>query len=125
VFLIKKNAKVDERRCQKQPERQMSRRRSTFSQADVTRASRGAVKAGLPVRRVEIDATGKIVIVCVEDVPEQQFDDPAGFEERLLKSLAERRKRKPATALGAVKVAKSGNAPQWPSGVGQSGLSVR
>jgi hypothetical protein len=46
------------------------------------------------VRRVEIDATGKIVIVCVEDAPEQQFDDPAGFEECLLKSLAERRKRK-------------------------------
>jgi excisionase family DNA binding protein len=71
VLLIRKKAKVNERRCQKQPERQMSRRRSTFSQADVTRASRGAAKAGLAVRRVEIDATGKIVIGCVEDAPEQ------------------------------------------------------
>jgi hypothetical protein len=83
-----------------QPEREMSRRQSTFSQADVTRAMRGAMKAGLTVRRVEIEATGKIVIVCVEDAPDQQFEDPAGFEERLRRSLAERRKRKPRKTDG-------------------------
>jgi hypothetical protein len=77
----------------------MTRERS-FTQADVTRAIRGALKAGLPVRRVEIDENGKIVIVCVEDAPEQQFDDPAGFEERLRRSLAERRKRKPRKTDG-------------------------
>lgn len=78
----------------------VSRAPAKFRQADVSRAVRGAIKAGLSVSRVEIDATGKIVIVCVEDAPEQQFDDPADFEERLLKSLAERRKRKPRKTDG-------------------------
>ena len=48
-------------------------RAAAFSQADVTRASRGALKAGLPVRRVEIDAAGKSVVICSEDA---EFFDP-------------------------------------------------
>jgi hypothetical protein len=54
----------------------MSRRAAAFSQADVTRASRGALKAGLPVRRVEIDAAGKIVVICSDDAPERSLPVP-------------------------------------------------
>ena len=42
----------------------MSRRAAAFRQVDITRAARGAVRAGLPVSRVEIDQTGKIVVIC-------------------------------------------------------------
>jgi hypothetical protein len=42
----------------------MARGSITFKQADVTRALRGAVAAGVDVARVEIDArTGKIVLI--------------------------------------------------------------
>jgi hypothetical protein len=41
----------------------MPRGPSTFRQQDVTRALRAAVAAGVDVTRVEIDKTGKIVIV--------------------------------------------------------------
>jgi hypothetical protein len=41
----------------------MSRRPQRFTQADVTRAIRGAQAAGLTIARVEIDVEGKIVIV--------------------------------------------------------------
>jgi hypothetical protein len=41
----------------------MSRRAQPFTQTDVTRAAKGAVKAGLTVRRVEI-CEGKIVIIA-------------------------------------------------------------
>ena len=36
--------------------------RARFTQADVTRAARGAVAAGLCVVRLEIDQTGKLAI---------------------------------------------------------------
>ena len=39
----------------------MSRGAQTFTQNDVTKACKGAVKAGLEIQRVEIEA-GKIVI---------------------------------------------------------------
>jgi hypothetical protein len=39
----------------------MSRGAQTFTQFDVTKAIKGAVKAGLDVKRVEIEA-GKIVV---------------------------------------------------------------
>jgi hypothetical protein len=42
----------------------MPARPSPFRQADVTRAVKGAVAAGVPVGRVEIDRNGKIVIVA-------------------------------------------------------------
>ena len=40
----------------------MSKGAQTFTQSKVTRALRGAVKAGFKVRRVEIDASGNIVL---------------------------------------------------------------
>jgi hypothetical protein len=46
-------------------------RRQTFKQADVSRALRGAVNAGLSVARAEIDAAGRIVLV---------FSGPEGTE---------------------------------------------
>ncbi len=60
----------------------MSRRSSSFRQIDVTRAMRGAFKAGLPVRRVEIDAAGQIVVICSEDTPDQP-ESADGWEARL------------------------------------------
>lgn len=41
----------------------MTRRAVPFRQADVTRAVRGALTAGVEIARVEIDRNGNIVIV--------------------------------------------------------------
>ena len=41
----------------------MSRGPQAFRQADVTKAIRGTVSAGLAVQRVEIDRDGKIVVI--------------------------------------------------------------
>jgi len=41
----------------------MSRGQQTFRQGDVTKALKATVKAGIAVRRVEIDKKGKIVVV--------------------------------------------------------------
>jgi hypothetical protein len=47
-----------------------------FTQSDVKRAASGAIKAGLAVRRVEIDRSGKIVIFIGGDEPiDQQFNE--------------------------------------------------
>ncbi|PSJ36231.1 hypothetical protein C7I55_27300 [Sphingomonas deserti] len=40
----------------------MSRRALRFRQSDLTRAVRGAEKAGLRIERIEIETSGKIVI---------------------------------------------------------------
>ena len=40
----------------------MSRSAQSFTQGDITRAVKGAVKAGLNVQRFEIDRDGKIVV---------------------------------------------------------------
>lgn len=44
-------------------------RRTAFREADVSRAIKGALKAGLPVLRVEIDRDGKIVVLIGEPHP--------------------------------------------------------
>lgn len=41
----------------------MSREPQSFKQTDLTKTIRGARKAGLDVKRVEIDRAGKIVII--------------------------------------------------------------
>ena len=41
----------------------MTRARTPFRQADISRAVKGATAAGLVIGRVEIDQDGKIVIV--------------------------------------------------------------
>jgi hypothetical protein len=42
----------------------LARRARTFKQADVTRALRATVAAGIAVQRIEIDSSGKIVVVA-------------------------------------------------------------
>jgi hypothetical protein len=59
----------------------MTRRGPTFTQSQISRAARGAMKAGLSVSRVEIDANGKIVLIC-GDVPPPAAP-PDDFEARL------------------------------------------
>ncbi len=55
----------------------MSRGQQTFRQNDVTKALKATVKAGIAVRRVEIEKNGKIVVVTATaqdadgDAPEQ------------------------------------------------------
>ncbi|MGY2986491.1 hypothetical protein ACVI1K_003838 [Bradyrhizobium sp. USDA 4508] len=56
----------------------MSRGPQTFRQADVTKALKGAVAAGIDVRRVEIDRDGKIVVVA--GGPDQQVKEPSSDE---------------------------------------------
>ena len=53
----------------------MARTPSAFREQDVTRAIRAADAAGCPVRRVEIDRDGKIVLVIVD-----AKDQPASIE---------------------------------------------
>jgi hypothetical protein len=44
----------------------MSRGPSIFRQSDVTRAIKGAAAAGVHIARIEIDKTGKIVIITAD-----------------------------------------------------------
>jgi hypothetical protein len=43
----------------------MSRGAQTFRETDVTKAVKGAIAAGIDIKRVEIDRDGKIVVVSV------------------------------------------------------------
>jgi hypothetical protein len=54
----------------------MSRRAQPFTQFDVTRAAKGAVKAGLTVQRVEIDREGKIILFTGKQ-PKRPDDEDA------------------------------------------------
>jgi hypothetical protein len=47
----------------------MPRAPSTFRKNDMTRAVEAVQAAGLPVRRVEVDKAGKIVVITGEDDP--------------------------------------------------------
>ncbi|MEY8838314.1 hypothetical protein AB9K41_04645 [Cribrihabitans sp. XS_ASV171] len=42
----------------------MAKRAAIFTQADVTRATKGVLAAGLPVVGVEIGQDGKIIVMC-------------------------------------------------------------
>lgn len=56
----------------------MANPRAPFRQIDVTRAAKGALAAGLPVGRMEIDTDGKIIIVIGEPgavVEKNDWDD--------------------------------------------------
>jgi hypothetical protein len=46
-----------------------------FTKSDVTRAASGAIKAGLAVRRIEIDRSGKIVIFIGGEPIDQQSNE--------------------------------------------------
>jgi hypothetical protein len=58
----------------------MSRRALPFTEDAVRRAARGAVSAGLTVQRVEVDATGKIVIVCASERSTEAAKTPEEIE---------------------------------------------
>src|SRR5262249_53431439 len=57
----------------------MSRAPSTFRQQDVTRAVKAVTAAGVRIARVEIDKTGKIVIITAD--PTNQPDETTGANE--------------------------------------------
>ena len=52
----------------------MSRGQQTFKQSDVTKALKATVKAGIAVKRVEIEKNGKIVVVTArpQDADEEK-----------------------------------------------------
>jgi hypothetical protein len=54
----------------------MSRSAQTFKQGDVTKAAKGAVKAGLNVQRIEIDKkTGNIIVFTGNMPVEEQSNE--------------------------------------------------
>lgn len=48
----------------------MTRRRANFTQADVTRAIRGAQAAGLRIVNVEIDLETGVLVIVTDQAPE-------------------------------------------------------
>ena len=53
----------------------MSRIVQPFKQGDITKAVRGAVKAGLDVQRVEIDRDGRIVVIAGKTSTYPEIED--------------------------------------------------
>jgi hypothetical protein len=53
----------------------MTRARSIFRQQDVTKAIKGAAKAGVNIAKIEIAKDGKIVIISAGAEPSVQNDD--------------------------------------------------
>ncbi len=54
----------------------MSRGQQTFKQGDVTKALKATVKAGIAVKRVEIEKSGKIVIVTTRTEDAENGEKP-------------------------------------------------
>ena len=54
----------------------MAARRSSFRQWDLQRALRAVKRSGLEVLRVEVEATGKLVIVTTGDTPTAETSTP-------------------------------------------------
>jgi hypothetical protein len=50
----------------------MSRGAQSFKQGDVSKAIRAAVKAGLPVARVEVSPEGRIIVIAGKPREEEQ-----------------------------------------------------
>jgi len=53
----------------------MSRGAHKFKQGDVTKALKGAVNAGLAVKRFEIDRDGKIVVIAGRPDGQEQANE--------------------------------------------------
>jgi len=53
----------------------MTRAPSLFKQQDVTKAAKGAAKAGVNIARIEIAKDGRIVIISAGAEPSVQNDD--------------------------------------------------
>lgn len=51
-----------------------------FSQADIKRAASGVMAAGLNIARIEVDLTGKIVIIPGEPKPGTESNEWADLE---------------------------------------------
>jgi len=72
----------------------MARGPTTFRQRDVAAAIKAVRHAGIEVARVEIDKTGKIVIISSVRVPpplpEPEFDE---WEARIKRNLAKEKAR--------------------------------
>jgi hypothetical protein len=50
----------------------MARGAQTFRQADITRAIKAAVRAGVPVARVEVSPEGRIIVIAGKPREEEQ-----------------------------------------------------
>jgi hypothetical protein len=55
--------------------------KTMFRQGDVTKALKGAVKAGLNVQSFEIDRNGKIVVITDKASKQPETEDVAAFIE--------------------------------------------
>jgi len=53
----------------------VARARSAFRQQDVTRAVKAVAAAGVGIARIEIDKTGKIIIIAAPPAEPGQQDD--------------------------------------------------
>ena len=81
----------------------MSKGNHRFKQGDVTKAIKGAVRAGLEIQRVEIDQAGKIVVFAGKPVdpskadvgapglpqilPEMDIPEPPADEDPIIKGV--------------------------------------
>ena len=54
---------------------------ATFKQSDITRAVRGAMKAGKDIQRIEIAPGGKIVIIMASENHSNDNEGATGWED--------------------------------------------